>query len=315
MGLFGLFSNKKKETLDKGLEKTKESVFGKLARAVAGKSTVDDDVLDDLEEVLITSDVGVETTVKIIRRIEERVARDKYVSTSELNRILREEIAILLSENHSDDLADWELPADHKPYVILVVGVNGVGKTTTIGKLAYQFKKAGKKVMLGAADTFRAAAVEQICIWGERVGVPVVKQQMGSDPASVAFDTLQSAKANGADVVLIDTAGRLHNKVNLMNELSKLRKIIDRELPDAAKETLLVLDATTGQNGLQQAKVFRETAGLTGIILTKLDGTAKGGICVAIAQELGVPVKYVGLGEGIDDLQPFNAEEYVKALI
>ena len=315
MGLFGLFSNKKKETLDKGLEKTKESVFGKLARAVAGKSTVDDDVLDDLEEVLITSDVGVETTVKIIRRIEERVARDKYVSTSELNRILREEIAILLSENHSDDLADWELPADHKPYVILVVGVNGVGKTTTIGKLAYQFKKAGKKVVLGAADTFRAAAVEQICIWGERVGVPVVKQQMGSDPASVAFDTLQSAKANGADVVLIDTAGRLHNKVNLMNELSKLRKIIDRELPDAAKETLLVLDATTGQNGLQQAKVFRETAGLTGIILTKLDGTAKGGICVAIAQELGVPVKYVGLGEGIDDLQPFNAEEYVKALI
>ena len=242
MGLFGLFSNKKKETLDKGLEKTKESVFGKLARAVAGKSTVDDDVLDDLEEVLITSDVGVETTVKIIRRIEERVARDKYVSTSELNRILREEIAILLSENHSDDLADWELPADHKPYVILVVGVNGVGKTTTIGKLAYQFKKAGKKVVLGAADTFRAAAVEQICIWGERVGVPVVKQQMGSDPASVAFDTLQSAKANGADVVLIDTAGRLHNKVNLMNELKKIKEVMKKVMPEAPDEVMLVLD-------------------------------------------------------------------------
>ena len=315
MGLFGLFNKKKKETLDKGLEKTKQSVFSKLARAVAGKSKVDDEVLDDLEEVLITSDVGVDTTLKVIKRIEERVARDKYVSTSELNGILRDEIAQLLTETGASDTDSWDLPTDHKPYVILVVGVNGVGKTTTIGKLAYQFKKAGKKVYLGAADTFRAAAVEQISIWGERVGVPVIKQQMGADPASVAFDTLQSAKANGADVVLIDTAGRLHNKVNLMNELSKLRKIIDRETPDAAKETLLVLDATTGQNGLQQAKVFRETAGLTGIILTKLDGTAKGGICVAIAQELGVPVKYVGLGEGIDDLQPFNAEEYVKALI
>lgn len=314
MGLFGLFSNKKKETLDKGLEKTKESVFGKLARAVAGKSTVDDDVLDDLEEVLITSDVGVETTVKIIRRIEERVARDKYVSTSELNRILREEIAILLSENHSDDLADWDFPADHKPYVILVVGVNGVGKTTTIGKLAYQFKKAGKKVVLGAADTFRAAAVEQICIWGERVGVPVVKQQMGSDPASVAFDTLQSAKANGADVVLIDTAGRLHNKVNLMNELKKIKEVMKKVMPEAPDEVMLVLDGSTGQNAFEQAKQFSAVTNISSLAITKLDGTAKGGVVIGISDQLKVPVKYIGLGEGMEDLQLFNKTEFVDSL-
>ena len=314
MGLFGLFSNKKKETLDKGLEKTKESVFGKLARAVAGKSTVDDDVLDDLEEVLITSDVGVETTVKIIRRIEERVARDKYVSTSELNRILREEIASLLEENHTDDNENWDLPSDHKPYVILVVGVNGVGKTTTIGKLAYQFKKAGKKVYLGAADTFRAAAVEQICIWGERVGVPVVKQQMGSDPASVAFDTLQSAKANGADVVLIDTAGRLHNKVNLMNELKKIKEVMKKVMPEAPDEVMLVLDGSTGQNAFEQAKQFAAVTNISSLAITKLDGTAKGGVVIGISDQLKVPVKYIGLGEGMEDLQLFNKSEFVDSL-
>ena len=314
MGLFGLFSNKKKETLDKGLEKTKESVFGKLARAVAGKSTVDDDVLDDLEEVLITSDVGVETTVKIIRRIEERVARDKYVSTSELNRILREEIASLLEENHTDDNENWDLPSDHKPYVILVVGVNGVGKTTTIGKLAYQFKKAGKKVYLGAADTFRAAAVEQICIWGERVGVPVVKQQMGSDPASVALDTLQSAKANGADVVLIDTAGRLHNKVNLMNELKKIKEVMKKVMPEAPDEVMLVLDGSTGQNAFEQAKQFAAVTNISSLAITKLDGTAKGGVVIGISDQLKVPVKYIGLGEGMEDLQLFNKSEFVDSL-
>lgn len=314
MGLFGLFSNKKKETLDKGLEKTKESVFGKLARAVAGKSTVDDDVLDDLEEVLITSDVGVETTVKIIRRIEERVARDKYVSTSELNRILREEIASLLEENHTGDNENWDLPSDHKPYVILVVGVNGVGKTTTIGKLAYQFKKAGKKVYLGAADTFRAAAVEQICIWGERVGVPVVKQQMGSDPASVAFDTLQSAKANGADVVLIDTAGRLHNKVNLMNELKKIKEVMKKVMPEAPDEVMLVLDGSTGQNAFEQAKQFAAVTNISSLAITKLDGTAKGGVVIGISDQLKVPVKYIGLGEGMEDLQLFNKSEFVDSL-
>lgn len=314
MGLFGLFSNKKKETLDKVLEKTKESVFGKLARAVAGKSTVDDDVLDDLEEVLITSDVGVETTVKIIRRIEERVARDKYVSTSELNRILREEIASLLEENHTDDNENWDLPSDHKPYVILVVGVNGVGKTTTIGKLAYQFKKAGKKVYLGAADTFRAAAVEQICIWGERVGVPVVKQQMGSDPASVAFDTLQSAKANGADVVLIDTAGRLHNKVNLMNELKKIKEVMKKVMPEAPDEVMLVLDGSTGQNAFEQAKQFAAVTNISSLAITKLDGTAKGGVVIGISDQLKVPVKYIGLGEGMEDLQLFNKSEFVDSL-
>lgn len=314
MGLFGLFSNKKKETLDKGLEKTKESVFGKLARAVAGKSTVDDDVLDDLEEVLITSDVGVETTVKIIRRIEERVARDKYVSTSELNRILREEIASLLEENHTDDNENWDLPSDHKPYVILVVGVNGVGKTTTIGKLAYQFKKAGKKVYLGAADTFRAAAVEQICIWGERVGVPVVKQQMGSDPASVAFDTLQSAKANGADVVLIDTAGRLHNKVNLMNELKKIKEVMKKVMPEAPDEVMLVLDGSTGQNAFEQAKQFAAVTNISSLAITKLDGTAKGGVVIGISDQLKVPVKYIGLGEDMENLQLFNKSEFVDSL-
>ena len=314
MGLFGLFSNKKKETLDKGLEKTKESVFSKLARAVAGKSTVDDDVLDDLEEVLITSDVGVETTVKIIHRIEERVARDKYVSTSELDRILREEIASLLEENHSDDNENWDLPSDHKPYVILVVGVNGVGKTTTIGKLAYQFKKAGKKVCLGAADTFRAAAVEQISIWGDRVGVPVVKQQMGSDPASVAFDTLQSAKANGADVVLIDTAGRLHNKVNLMNELKKIKEVMKKVMPEAPDEVMLVLDGSTGQNAFEQAKQFAAVTNITSLAITKLDGTAKGGVVIGISDQLKVPVKYIGLGEGMEDMQLFNKKEFVDSL-
>ena len=314
MGLFGLFSSKKKETLDKGLEKTKESVFGKLARAVAGKSTVDDDVLDDLEEVLITSDVGVETTVKIIHRIEDRVARDKYVSTSELNQILRDEIANLLAENHSDDNDEWDLPSDHKPYVILVVGVNGVGKTTTIGKLAYQFKKAGKKVYLGAADTFRAAAVEQISIWGERVGVPVVKQQMGSDPASVAFDTLQSAKANGADVVLIDTAGRLHNKVNLMNELKKIKDVMKKVIPEAPDEVMLVLDGSTGQNAFEQAKQFSAVTNISSLAITKLDGTAKGGVVIGISDQLKVPVKYIGLGEGMEDLQLFNKREFVDSL-
>ena len=314
MGLFGLFSNKKKETLDKGLEKTKESVFSKLARAVAGKSTVDDDVLDDLEEVLITSDVGVETTVKIIHRIEERVARDKYVSTSELDRILREEIASLLEENHSNDNENWDLPSDHKPYVILVVGVNGVGKTTAIGKLAYQFKKAGKKVYLGAADTFRAAAVEQISIWGERVGVPVVKQQMGSDPASVAFDTLQSAKANGADVVLIDTAGRLHNKVNLMNELKKIKEVMKKVMPEAPDEVMLVLDGSTGQNAFEQAKQFAAVTNITSLAITKLDGTAKGGVVIGISDQLKVPVKYIGLGEGMEDMQLFNKKEFVDSL-
>lgn len=314
MALFGLFGKNKKETLDKGLEKTKESVFGKLARAVAGKSTVDDDVLDNLEEVLITSDVGVETTVKIIHRIEERVARDKYVTTAELNKILREEIAALLEENHTDDLKDWDLPTDHSPYVILVVGVNGVGKTTTIGKLAYQFKKAGKKVYLGAADTFRAAAAEQISIWGERVGVSVIKQQMGADPASVAYDTLQSAKANGADVVLIDTAGRLHNKVNLMNELKKIKDVMRKLQPDAPDEVMLVLDGSTGQNAFEQAKQFSAVTNITSLAITKLDGTAKGGVVIGISDQLKVPVKYIGLGEGMEDLQLFNKEEFVDSL-
>ena len=314
MALFGLFGKNKKETLDKGLEKTKESVFGKLARAVAGKSTVDDDVLDNLEEVLITSDVGVETTVKIIHRIEGRVARDKYVTTAELNKILREEIAALLEENHTDDLKDWDLPTDHSPYVILVVGVNGVGKTTTIGKLAYQFKKAGKKVYLGAADTFRAAAVEQISIWGERVGVSVIKQQMGADPASVAYDTLQSAKANGADVVLIDTAGRLHNKVNLMNELKKIKDVMRKLQPEAPDEVMLVLDGSTGQNAFEQAKQFSAVTNITSLAITKLDGTAKGGVVIGISDQLKVPVKYIGLGEGMEDLQLFNKEEFVDSL-
>ena len=314
MGIFGFFNKEKKETLDKGLEKTKTSVFDKLARAVAGKSKVDDDVLDNLEEVLITSDVGVDTTLKIIERIEERVARDKYVSTSELNSILRDEIAKLLAENNSEDNDNWELPSDHKPYVILVVGVNGVGKTTTIGKLAWQFKQAGKKVYLGAADTFRAAAVEQLCIWGERVGVPVVKQQMGSDPASVAFDTLSSAKANGADVVLIDTAGRLHNKVGLMNELKKIKEVMKKVLTDAPDEVMLVLDGSTGQNAFEQAKQFAAVTQITSLAITKLDGTAKGGVVIGISDQLKVPVKYIGLGEGMTDLQLFNKRQFVDSL-
>jgi fused signal recognition particle receptor len=314
MGLFGLFNKNKKETLDKGLEKTMQSVFSKLTRAIAGKSKVDDEVLDNLEEVLITSDVGVDTTLKIIERIEERVARDKYVSTSELNNILREEIASLLSENNTDDLDNWDLPQDHKPYVILIVGVNGVGKTTTIGKLAYQFKKAGKKVYLGAADTFRAAAVEQICIWGERVGVPVIKQQMGSDPASVAYDTLCSAKANQADVVLIDTAGRLHNKVGLMNELKKIKDVMKKVLPEAPDEVMLVLDGSTGQNAFEQAKQFAAVTQITSLAITKLDGTAKGGVVIGISDQLKVPVKYIGLGEGMEDLQLFNKRQFVDSL-
>ena len=314
MGLFGIFNKKKKETLDKGLERTQQSFFSKITKAVAGKSKVDDDVLDNLEEVLITSDVGIETTLKIIERIQERVARDKYVTTSELNAILREEIASLLAENNTNDNEDWDLPTDHKPYVILVVGVNGVGKTTTIGKLAYQFKQAGKKVYLGAADTFRAAAVEQLCIWGERVGVPVIKQQMGSDPASVAFDTLTSAKANQADVVLIDTAGRLHNKVGLMNELKKVKDVMKKVLPDAPDEVMLVLDGSTGQNAFEQAKQFSAVTNITSMAITKLDGTAKGGVVIGISDQLKVPVKYIGLGEGMEDLQLFNKQQFVDSL-
>lgn len=314
MGIFGLFNKKKKETLDQGLEKTKQSVFSKLSRAVAGKSKVDDEVLDNLEEVLVTSDVGVDTTLKIIERIEQRVARDKYVSTTELNSILRDEIAALLAENNTEDHENWDLPADHQPYVILVVGVNGVGKTTTIGKLAYQFKASGKKVFLGAADTYRAAAVDQIKIWGERVGVPVVSQQMGADPASVAFDTLQSAKANGADVVLIDTAGRLHNKVGLMNELKKIKDVMKKVLPEAPDEVLLVLDGSTGQNAFEQAKQFSAVTQITSLAITKLDGTAKGGVVIGISDQLKVPVKYIGLGEQMDDLQLFNRREFVDSL-
>ena len=314
MGIFGFFNKSKKETLDKGLEKTKQSVFSKLTRAVAGKSKVDDEVLDDLEEILITSDVGVDTTLKIIERIEVRVARDKYVSTSELNNILKEEITALLSENNTQDNDNWDLPQTGNPYVILVVGVNGVGKTTTIGKLAHQFKQAGKKVYLGAADTFRAAAVEQICIWGERVGVPVVKQQMGSDPASVAFDTLSSAKANGADVVIIDTAGRLHNKVGLMNELKKIKEVMKKVLPEAPNEVLLVLDGSTGQNAFEQAKQFSAVTNITALAITKLDGTAKGGVVIGISDQLKVPVKYIGLGEGMEDLQLFNRQHFVDSL-
>lgn len=314
MGLFGLFGKKKKETLDKGLEKTKQNVFSKLTRAVAGKSKVDDEVLDDLEEILVTSDVGVDTTIKIIRRIEERVAKDKYVSTSELNGILKSEITALLTENNTGSNDDWTLPENARPYVILVVGVNGVGKTTTIGKLAYQFKQAGKKVYLGAADTFRAAAVEQIQIWGDRVGVPVVKQQMGADPASVAFDTLQSAKANGADVVIIDTAGRLHNKVGLMNELKKIKDVMKKVVPDAPHEVLLVLDGSTGQNAFEQARQFAAVTQITSLAITKLDGTAKGGVVIGISDQLKVPVKYIGLGEGMEDLQLFDKVQFVDSL-
>ena len=314
MGLFGLFNKSKKDTLDKGLEKTKQNVFSKLTRAVAGKSRVDDEVLDELEEILVTSDVGVDTTIKIIRRIEDRVARDKYVSTNELNGILKSEITALLTENNTGDNSEWELPQDVRPYVILVVGVNGVGKTTTIGKLAYQFKQAGKKVYLGAADTFRAAAVEQIQIWGERVGVPVIKQQMGADPASVAFDTLQSAKANGADVVIIDTAGRLHNKVGLMNELKKIKEVMKKVVPEAPHEVLLVLDGSTGQNAFEQARQFAAVTQITSLAITKLDGTAKGGVVIGISDQLKVPVKYIGLGERMEDLQLFDKTQFVDSL-
>ncbi len=311
MGIFSFFSKKeKKEVLDAGLEKTKASVFSKLTRAIAGKSKVDDEVLDNLEEVLISSDVGVDTTLEIIGRIQERVARDKYVSTTELGRILRQEVAALLA-SHETAPAATGAP---KPYVIMVVGVNGVGKTTTIGKLAYLFTQAGKKVYLGAADTFRAAAVEQLCIWGERVGVPVVKQQMGSDPASVAFDTLNSAVAGGADVVLIDTAGRLHNKVGLMNELTKIKKVMQKVVPDAPHEVLLVLDGSTGQNAFEQAKQFTRATEVTALAITKLDGTAKGGVVIGISNQLKVPVKYIGLGEKMTDLQPFDSREFVDSL-
>ena len=311
MGIFSFFSKKeKKEVLDAGLEKTKASVFSKLTRAIAGKSKVDDEVLDNLEEVLISSDVGVDTTLEIISLIQERVARDKYVSTAELGRILRQEVAALLA-SHETAPAATGAP---KPYVIMVVGVNGVGKTTTIGKLAYLFTQAGKKVYLGAADTFRAAAVEQLCIWGERVGVPVVKQQMGSDPASVAFDTLNSAVAGGADVVLIDTAGRLHNKVGLMNELTKIKKVMQKVVPDAPHEVLLVLDGSTGQNAFEQAKQFTRATEVTALAITKLDGTAKGGVVIGISNQLKVPVKYIGLGEKMTDLQPFDSREFVDSL-
>lgn len=314
MGLFGLFNKEKKETLDQGLSKTKESVFSKLTRAVAGKSKVDEEVLDNLEEVLVSSDVGVETTLRIIERIEERVSKDKYLNTSELNKILKEEIAGLLSENNSSQVTDFDDALPATPYVIMVVGVNGVGKTTTIGKLAYQFKKAGKTVYLGAADTFRAAAVEQLVIWGERVGVPVIKQKMGADPASVAYDTLASAKANNADVVIIDTAGRLHNKINLMNELTKIRNVMQKVIPDAPHEILLVLDGSTGQNAYEQAKQFTLATDVNAIAVTKLDGTAKGGVVIGISDQFKIPVKYIGLGEKMTDLQVFDKEEFVASL-
>ena len=314
MGLFDFFSKEKKETLDKGLSKTKEGVFSKLARIVAGKSQVDENILDDLEEVLITSDVGVETTLRIIDRIEKRVARDKYINTNELNSILREEITALLTENDVEDAGEFSVPEGKKPYVIMVVGVNGVGKTTTIGKLAYQFKKAGKSVYLGAADTFRAAAVEQLMIWGERVGVPVVKQKMGADPASVAYDTLSSAVANNADIVIIDTAGRLHNKVGLMNELTKIKNVMKKVVPDAPDEVLLVLDGSTGQNAFEQAKQFTLATEVTAMAITKLDGTAKGGVVIGISDQFKIPVKYIGLGEGMEDLQVFRKNEFVDSL-
>jgi fused signal recognition particle receptor len=314
MGIFGSFSFKKKESLDKGLEKTKENFFGKLSRAIVGKSKVDDEVLDNLEEVLITSDVGVETTLKIIDRIEKRVARDKYLGTSELNLILQEEITQLLAENNSNQLADFDIPQSNDPYVIMVVGVNGVGKTTTIGKLAYQFKQAGRKVVIGAADTFRAAAIDQLEIWAQRVDVPLVKQKMGSDPASVAYDTISSAKAQGADVVIIDTAGRLHNKVNLMNELSKIKKVMQKVVETAPHEVLLVLDGSTGQNAFEQAKQFTLATEVTALALTKLDGTAKGGVVIGISDQFKIPVKYIGIGEKMEDLQLFNRTEFVDSL-
>lgn len=316
MGFFkNIFSKEKKETLDRGLEKSKKSVFEKISRAVAGKSKVDDDVLDELEEAFITSDVGTDTTLKIIDRIQKRVARDKYVTTSELNDLLCDEISDMLASSGDDSTTpDFTVPNDHKPHVIMVVGVNGVGKTTTIGKLAAHFKRAGNKVMLGAADTFRAAAVEQLDVWGQRAGVPVIKQKMGSDPASVAFDTLQSAKANDIDVVIIDTAGRLHNKKGLMDELTKIRNVMQKVVPDAPHEVLLVLDGSTGQNAFEQAKQFVAATQVNELAITKLDGTAKGGVVIGISDQFNIPVKYIGLGEGIDDLQVFDKREFVRSL-
>ncbi len=313
MALFGLFSKEKKETLDKGLEKTKESFFTKLGKAVAGKSKVDDEVLDELEEVLITSDVGVQTTIKIINRIEERVAKDKYMGTAELDRILREEIASLLSENNTEDLADFELP-DNKPHVILVVGVNGVGKTTTIGKLSAQFKAKGKSVVLGAADTFRAAAVDQLKLWGERVGVPVVAHGMNTDPSAVAYDAVKYGVENNADLVIVDTAGRLHTKVNLMNELSKIKRVMQKFIPEAPHEIMLVLDGSTGQNAFIQAQEFTKATEVSALAITKLDGTAKGGVVIGISDQFKIPVKYIGVGEQVNDLQVFNKGEFVDSL-
>ncbi len=316
MGLFGLFNRDKKESLDKGLEKTRESFFSKLTKTLVGKSTIDDEVLDNLEEILVTSDVGVETTLKIVKRIQERVARDKYTSAGELNKLLREEIVLLLEENKSSDNNNFntlkDLPA--QPYVIMVVGVNGVGKTTTIGKLANQFKLAGKKVVIGAADTFRAAAVDQLTIWADRVGVPIISQGMGADPASVAYDAVSSAKAQGADVCIIDTAGRLHNKINLMNELSKIRRVMQKVIPDAPHEILLVLDASTGQNAIEQARQFIAATDVNALALTKLDGTAKGGVVIGISDQFKIPVKYIGVGEKMEDLQLFDRNEFVKSL-
>jgi len=314
MGLFGIFNSKKKESLDQGLAKTKESVFAKIGRAIIGKTKVDDEVLDNLEEILISSDVGVDTTLKIIDRIEKRVAADKYMGTAELNSMLKEEITSLLEENNSNDVADFDLPVSDDPYVIMVVGVNGVGKTTTIGKLAYQFKAAGKKVVLGAGDTFRAAAIDQLQIWADRVQVPLVKQVMGADPASVAFDALSSAKAQGADVVIIDTAGRLHNKINLMNELSKIKTVMKKVVPQAPHEVLLVLDGSTGQNAFEQAKQFTKATDVSALALTKLDGTAKGGVVIGISDQFKIPVKYIGIGEKMDDLQIFRRKEFVESL-
>lgn len=315
MGIFSFFTREKKEVLDNGLSKTKQSVFSKIARAIAGKSEIDDEVLDNLEEVLVTSDVGVETTLKIIDRVQKRAARDKFMNTAELNRLLKDEIAQLLMENNTGDTGSFEIPpTSGTPYVIMVVGVNGVGKTTTIGKLAYQFKKAGKKVYLGAADTFRAAAVEQLVEWGHRADVPVIKQGMGSDPASVAFDTLSSAVANNADIVIIDTAGRLHNKVGLMNELTKIKNVMKKVVPDAPHDVMLVLDGSTGQNAFEQAKQFTKATEVSSLAITKLDGTAKGGVVIGISDQFKIPVKYIGLGEGIDHLQVFNREEFVDSL-
>jgi len=315
MAFFGLFSKEKKQKLDEGLSKTKESVFKKISRAIIGKSKVDDEVLDNLEEILISSDVGVETTLQIIKRIEERVSRDKFMGTSELNKILKFEIAALLEQTGVDNQQEFaEAKIGDDPYVIMVVGVNGVGKTTTIGKLAYHFKKSGKKVYIGAADTFRAAAIDQLSVWAERVGVPLIKQKMGSDPASVAFDTLTSAKKNGADIVIIDTAGRLHNKINLMNELSKVKKVMQKVIPDAPHEVLLVLDGSTGQNAFEQAKQFTLATEVKALAITKLDGTAKGGVVIGISHQFKIPVKYIGIGEGIEDLQIFNKYEFVDSL-